>query len=357
MSASDRRLPADWEPPAAIWLAWPHREATWPGRFAQIPSFFADLACTIAGTTPVRILVPDHLRRSAAETLRQSPKFASDAPIRWLPCPTNDCWIRDYGPVWVREGDAPTSPVAIDFRYNAWGGKYPPWDEDAAAAQAIAVHTGQRCESSPLCLEGGAINTDGTGRLLTTRSCLLTRSRNPGWTESSVAEELHRRLGITEIVWLGPEAEKGASDYPTVLLGDDTDGHIDQVARFVDSENVVVATTGADDANRPMLRMIRRQLELWADMTQPRVRVHELPIPPARSIQGQRLPESYCNFLRLGAERLLLPCFGDPPSDESARTILGGLLPGCQIEQVDCRDVVWGLGALHCLSLNEPRAC
>ncbi len=348
---SRRRLPAEWEPLAAVWLAWPHNRNTWPGNFQPIPAFFADFACQVARSVPVRLVVPERLVAEAKSTLAASRDFDARSDIRLHPIPTNDCWIRDYGPLWVHDSES-DDQIAVDFVYNAWGGKYPPWDDDARAARAIARLTGHRCESSKLCLEGGALETDGRGRLLTTKSCLITPTRNRGWTQEVIAGELHRRLGVTEIVWL-----EGVDKDSPLMRGDDTDGHVDQLARFVDPTNVVVAAArDASDENHASLDSVYRQLRLWGASTSPRVDVHRLFAPPPRYVDGQRVPESYCNFLRLGGDRLLLPSFGSPASDAPARATMQELLPACRIETIDCRDLVWGLGALHCASRDQPAA-
>ncbi|TWU57740.1 agmatine deiminase family protein [Rubripirellula reticaptiva] len=338
LQLSDLRVPAEWEPIECVWLAWPHSLDTWPGLFDAIPGFYADWVRLIAESTPVRILAGGDVAKSCEKWV------GSIANVDIVDVATNDAWVRDYGPTFVaNQSDGRIH--AVDWKYNAWGGKYPPWDADDAAAKLIAAHEKIAVQSSPLCVEGGALEFDGRGRLLTTPECLITDTRNPNWTKAQVSQELHRRLGVTEIVWL----DGGG------LIGDDTDGHIDQLARFVDTKNVVVAVADdEDDPNYPGLEENFRQLHLWADATKPRVNVHRLPIPPERKIGGQRVPESYCNFLRLGPDRLLVPTFG-AGTDGQAIAILGEVSGVCP-EPVDCRNLVWGLGALHCASREQPAA-
>ncbi|MFK8110923.1 MAG: agmatine/peptidylarginine deiminase [Rubripirellula sp.] len=329
------RVPAEWEPQSAIWLSWPHNLETWPGRFDAIPAFFADWAKLIAESTPVRLLAPQELAKQCERD------FTGQPNIDVIDVATNDCWIRDYGPTFVQNPDRKIS--AVNWRYNSWGGKYPPWDLDDAAGEKMCAAIGLACRQGALCLEGGALELDGRGRLLTTPTCLVTETRNPGWTEQAISLELHQQLGVQEIVWL----DGGG------LAGDDTDGHIDQLARFIDQENVVVAVSEhQDDPSAAGLRANQRQLEIWATTTTPRVRVHRLPIPPPRLIDGQRVPESYCNFLRLGPDRILVPAFGSK-TDQHALRILQEL-SGAEATAVDCRDLVWGLGALHCASRDQP---
>jgi len=363
------RFPAEWESPAAIWLAWPHNRATWPGtplrigdksvpRFDAIPPFFARWARLIAEDTPVRILAHRDVIKAAAPQ-----PTAGDLGFPELRCPnievveikTNDCWVRDYGPTFIFESDSEATNAksstpcttrvrAIDWRYNAWGGKYQPFDDDDAAAAQIARAAGLSIVHDDLCLEGGALETDGIGRLLTTTSCLVTPTRNPGLTQAEITARLQERLGVAEVVWL----ESG-------LAGDDTDGHIDQLARFIDPENIVVAASDSpEDANFEPLASLYQQLARWGASTQPRVNLHRLPLPPPRWIDDQRVPESYCNFLWLGRKRLLVPVFGHAKSDDFALGLLRELAVGTDVVAVDCRDLIWGLGALHCASRDQP---
>jgi agmatine deiminase len=336
MSPASYRVPAEWEPQQCVWLSWPHNVATWPGRFPSIPGFYANWVRVIAESTPVRILASADVA-SGCEML-----ISGVRDVDVIDIPTNDCWIRDYGPTFVR-ARADQSVHGVDWQFNAWGGKYPPWDLDNSVPRKLCADRRLKCVAGQLCLEGGALEVDGCGRMLTTPTCLVTETRNPGWTSEQIAQELHRRLGVLEIVWLD-----GGS-----LVGDDTDGHIDQLARFIDCQSVVVAVCeDTGDENRGRLEVNCRQLELWADTTAPQVQIHRLPIPPPRYIAGQRVPESYCNFLRLGKERLLVPTFG-ARSDDHAVGLLREV-SGAEVTAIDCRDLVWGLGALHCASRDQP---
>jgi agmatine deiminase len=334
------RVAAEWEPQRAVWIAWPHHRDTWPGRFASIPGVFAEFVSCIAEVVPTRVIGTSRLRQLARHRL-------PTANVTWCDIETNDSWIRDFGPTFVLEQQR--RRYAIDWRFNAWGGKYPPWDADDAAAAAMIRHAGWRRVAGGLCLEGGAMEWDGQGRLLTTPRCLVTPTRNPGLDRTEVETRLAELTGAREIVWV----DGGG------LEGDDTDGHIDQLARFLDPENVVVATASDPaDSNHPALAANERALRRWAASTQPAVRVHRLPIPPARFIQGQRLPESYCNFVRLGPDRLLVPTFGAERADQLALDTLKQLAqhrwPQVEVIGIDCRELIWGLGALHCASCNEP---
>lgn len=343
IAQTPRRAIAEWEPIAGVLLAWPHNRETWPGRFEPIPSFFARWAKRIAETTPVHILADGpHISEC-----RNAFGGSLPSQISIIPIGTNDCWVRDYGPTWAY--DSTTDRVmGVDWKFNAWGGKYPPWDQDDSAAASICEALQIPREPGGLCLEGGAMEFDGRGRMITT-GCLLTKTRNPNHDKQRIAQVLYQRLGIHEIVWIEN----------ATMEGDDTDGHVDQLARFIDPQNLVVASCDdPSDANFGPLQDVYRQLKLWGtstdtNSTNPSVEVHPLPIPPIRRIHGQRVPESYCNFLRLGSERLMMPTFG-ATTDDIAAGILRDL-SGAEVVRIDCRDLAWGLGALHCASREIPK--
>ena len=333
--STDRRVPADWESIACVWLAWPHQEATWPGLFSKIQGFYLDWIDQIGESVPIKLLAGlNHFDECRG-------KISGRTHVEVVPIETNDCWIRDYGPTFVRDTDQ--GLLGIDWQYNAWGGKYPPWESDNAAAEQICRAADLTWESSRLCLEGGALEFDGAGHLLTTSRCLITDTRNPGWTHRLVEQELDARLGVRDVCWV----DGGG------LRGDDTDGHVDQLARFV-SKNDLVAAVASDSADENHLGLEENYqiLTKWVQEKAPHIQVHRLPIPPARYIDGTRVPESYCNFLRLGPERILMPSFG-VSSDEYARGILEDLT-SAEVQTIDCRDMVWGLGALHCASREQP---
>lgn len=319
-----------------MWFAWPHNRETWPDRYDAVPGAFSHLVRTACQFVPVRVLADREIAAQAERCLGKSSR------IDIVDVATNDCWIRDYGPTFVVERG---ETIGVDWRFNAWGGKYPPWDRDAAAAEQICRLAEARREASELGLEGGAIEGDGHGRLLTTPGCLETPTRNRGWRRERIAAELHKRLGVSEIVWI----DGGG------LAGDDTDGHIDQLARFVDVRHVVAAVCeDSDDMNHLGLERNFRQLLAWAEQTSPQVTVHRLPIPPPRSIAGARVPESYCNFLMLGEAAVLVPTFENPSSDGRALALFRDLLGGREVIGVDAHEFAWGLGAWHCASQQQP---
>ena len=278
------------------------------------------------------------------DTADQALKHVGGIPnVTVLSIKTNDVWVRDYGPTFVQSRST-GEMHAVDWQYNAWGGKYPPWDDDAAAGKAICEKIELRRVESALCVEGGAMEFDGDRRMITTPMCLLSPTRNPGWTAEKISQEIYQQTGVTEIVWI----DGGG------LQGDDTDGHIDQLARFVDRQNVVAAVAREDDPNHKGLKENFLQLQRWGELTSPQVTIHPLQIPPPRYVDGTRIPESYCNFLRLGPDRILLPSF-DPDTDAKAIETISEIT-AAKIDSIDCRDLTWGLGALHCCSRDQPKS-
>lgn len=352
--ASAYRWPAEWEPQSATWIAWPHNRATWPGRFDPIPASFTRFIVELSRAQPVHVLAgPAGIAPSADELLgplagaqanRSSAAPTETGIIKIHPVATNDVWIRDYGPTFVQD-TRDGSLVAIHWRFNAWGGKYLPCDFDAAAGRAIAELVSCPCLPSSIVCEGGGIETDGQGTLLTTSSVLLSSTRNPGMSRSAIEAELQSKLGVTQILWI----DGGG------LEGDDTDGHIDQLARFVSPGVVVAAVSSvADDSNRPGLAANFEMLSQAHDARGQRLTVFPLPTPPPRSVDGRRVPESYCNFL-IANGIVVVPTFR-APTDDAALRLIEQLLPDRRIVPLDAYDLIWGLGAFHCASQQQAAA-
>ena len=334
------RMPAEWEPQAAVWLSWPHRRRTWPGHFRPIPEKFAEIAARISQFEPVRLNVARPLQRRVRSLLNRAK--ADLARIEFFDHPTNDCWCRDHGPVFVKHRH--TGEVAlIDWIYNAWGGKYPPFDRDNRIPARISRALGMRRFAARMVLEGGSIDTNGAGLLLTTESCLLNRNRNPHLARTGIERGLKDHLGVTEVIWLGDG-----------IVGDDTDGHVDDFCRFFRKDGVVVAAErDPRDAN---YRALQENLERLRGVRTPRGRkltVVELPMPRPCFSGGQRLPASYANFLVVNGA-VLVPTFRQALRDAVAAEVLAWCFPGRTIIGIDCLDLVLGLGTLHCISQQQP---
>ncbi|NDC54982.1 MAG: agmatine deiminase family protein, partial [Planctomycetia bacterium] len=325
-AASAYRLPAEWEPHAATWLAWPHRRATWLGDFAAIPPVFETVARLLARYEPVTIVAAGPVLAEARGRLD------GVANVGFVDLPTNDAWLRDTGPVFVvpRDRSHGARPAAVCWGWNAWGGKYPPWDRDAALGRALAGRLGIDVVDGGLVLEGGGLETDGEGTLLVNHRCLEDPARNPGVSRPRLEEILCARLGVDRVLWVGGE-----------LAGDDTDGHIDQLARFV-APGCVVAARQPDplDPNHASLEATLAVLGTLVDASGRRLEVLPIDIPPRFAFEGTQLPASHLNFY-VGNGFVAVPVFG-ACTDEAALATLAGCFPGRSIEPVDCRDLVRG---------------
>ena len=335
-----RRWPAEWERHRATWLAWPHKEASWPGRFEHIPAIFVEMVRALVAGERVEILVRDDTDAASVGALLEAAQVPA-AGVRLHRIPTDDAWIRDHGPTFVVDGSR-SALAAVTWGYNAWGGKYPPWDQDAQVAPRIADVLGVARLEGGMVLEGGSIDGDGDGTLLTTEACLLNPNRNPTLSRAEIEDRLRSFLGIERILWLGEG-----------IAGDDTDGHVDDLTRFV-APGVVVTVVEEEpaDENHAALADNLRRLETMVDARGRRLSVISLPMPAPVVWEGHRLPASYANFYVANAV-VLMPAFGDP-RDRQAHEILAGVFPGRRVVPIPARDLVWGLGACHCLTQQEP---
>jgi agmatine deiminase len=343
LAAAGYRMPAEWGGHQATWISWPHNNDTWPGVLPAVERVMADAVAALTQAELVRINVRDSGHGYHVQKL-----LAGRVPrerIELHQFPTNDAWCRDHGAIFVTRSAALGDPiVALDFEYNAWGGKYPPFDLDNAIPGRMAGALGVPLVSVPMVLEGGSIEVNGKGTLLTTEQCLLNHNRNPSLTRAQIETRLKQCLGVEQVVWLGDG-----------IVGDDTDGHIDDLTRFIAEDKVVtVMEQDPADDNYKALQENRARL---ADVRLPDGRplqVVELPMPAPVYRGGTRLPASYANFY-VGNRIVLLPTFGCP-ADEEAAAILLRCFPGRRIVSLDCRDVVVGLGTFHCLTQQVPVA-
>lgn len=334
------RWPAEWEPHAATWIAWPHNLRTWPGRFDTIPERFATIIRTLAAYEPVHVLA------GGDDVLSQAEALVGHLPgVTLHDIPTNDAWVRDYGPTFLH-GPGPGGMSLVDWEYNAWGGKYPPWERDNQVPSRIARHLALPRFEAGVVLEGGSIDGNGQGVVLTTESCLLDPHRNAGVRRAQMEAVLQDYLCAREIIWLpgGP------------LAGDDTDGHVDQLARFVGPQRVVVAVTHDpdDEDYLPLRANVTRLEERNRRHPGGAFEIIPLPLPAPIWIDDQRVPASYCNFY-IANGCVLLPTFDDP-ADQAARDLLHALFPDRAVVPLAARDLIWGLGALHCMTQQQPSA-
>ncbi len=339
------RMPAEWERQEAVWLSWPHNRQTWPGSFRPIPGVFAEVAAQVSLREKVRINAAGPLRKRALSLIARA--GGDLANVECFNHPTNDAWCRDHGPIFVRSRR--TGRVALtDWDYNAWGGKYPPFGSDSRIPERIGRALGLRSFRKRMVLEGGSVDVNGAGVLLTTASCLLNPNRNPDLgaaeiTRAQIEKSLGDFLGVETVLWLGDG-----------IAGDDTDGHVDDVTRFFSEDGIVTcAERRRGDVNH---RALCANLELLRSFRTPsrrRYRVIELPMPAPVTWRGMRLPASYANFLVINGS-VLMPAFRQPRRDREAAEVLASCFPGRDVVPIDCLELVRGLGTLHCISQQQP---
>ncbi len=330
------RWPAEWEPHVATWLAWPHNLETWPGKFAPVPPVFAEFVRTLARFETVNVLA------GGAAVMQQARQYVDQLPnVQLWDIPTNDCWIRDHGPTFLSAGAQP--PALLDWQYNAWGGKYPPYDQDNAVPARIAEQTGRRRFALNVVLEGGSIEGNGRGSMLVNDACVLNTNRNASLTPAAAEAVFRDNLSIDHVIWL----------HNIDLVGDDTDGHIDQLARFANPHTVLYAACeDATDPNFASLARLRAQLNDAVDQNGAPLQLRPLPIPSPLFQDGQRLPASYCNYYVANGV-VIVPLFDDP-HDATAMATLADCFPDREIVGIRAIDLVWGLGAFHCATQQEP---
>lgn len=333
-------MPAEWEPQEAVLLSWPVAQTTWPGHFERVPPKFAEIAAVISHFEKVRINCAVDRQAEARRLLNEA--RADLGRVEFYDHPTNDCWCRDHGPIFLKNDR--TGEVAVtDWQYNAWGGKYPPFDKDNAIPGLVAKALGLRRFEIPMVLEGGSIEVDGLGQLLTTEACLLNKNRNPHLTREQIEQQLRENLGVDRILWLHDG-----------IVGDDTDGHIDDLARFFRPNAIV--TILEDNERDENFRVLQENWERLKDLRTrdgKRFELQTLPMPAPVVCDGDRLPASYANYLVINGA-VLLPVFRQPECDGLAAEILQECFRGREIVPIDCVDLVLGLGALHCISQQQP---
>jgi agmatine deiminase len=338
-------FPPEWHWHAATWISWPRPEGiSFPDRYHESIEDVIRVIATIARYEPVHLNVPNgNYERIVRDVLavRRVPLRR----IRFHHVPTNENWTRDHGPAFVqrrRRGRVETA--IVDWGFNAWGGKYPPYDADDAVPTRLAKELGLPVFAAGIVMEGGAVDFNGAGTVLTTTSCLLNKNRNPGVSRAEIETYLKAYYGQTHVVWLGKGIE-----------GDDTDGHIDDLARFVNERTIVIGIEDDPrDANYDVLREARARLARARDQEGRPFDIVEIAMPRPVVYQKQRLPATYMNFYFVNGA-LLVPTFGQAARDRKALAALQRVVPDRKVVGVDCRALIWGLGAIHCLTQQQPR--
>jgi agmatine deiminase len=334
------RMPAEWEPHAATWLSWPRREGiSFPGAFDRVTPTLRRMVEALLTSEPVCINVCNGAHEAEARAVLDG------LPVEQLTfhrIPTNEPWCRDHGPIFLTRAPAGAGRLAIvDWDYNAWGGKYPPCDLDEVVPTRVGEVLGVPIFYPRMILEGGSIEVNGAGALLTSEGCLLNPNRNPDFSRAEIEQRLRDYLGVTEILWLGEGIE-----------GDDTDGHVDDLARFVGERTVVtVVEENRDDANYEPLQENLARLRAMKWNGGP-LEVLTMPMPMKMVREDLRLPASYANFY-IANECILLPTF-NAPNDAVAQSTLAKVFPQRRVVPIDCSELIWGLGAFHCLTQQQP---
>jgi agmatine deiminase len=339
------RMPAEWEPHAATWLTWPRPEGiSFPGKYDTIPPVYAEFIRQLTPTEEVNINVWDAAMEARVRDLLEKLRTPLDR-VRFHHFPAYEPWCRDHGPIFlVREHDRHRERAVVDWGYNAWGNKYPPFDLDDAVPQHVAKLRQLPLFSPGIVMEGGSIEVNGCGTLLTTEACLLNPNRNPQLSRAQIEQYLRDYLGVSNILWLGEG-----------IVGDDTDGHIDDLTRFVNPTTVVtVVEEDPADANYQLLQDNLKRLQGFRDQDGKPLRIVELPMPGLVEYDGQRLPVSYANFY-IANRTVIVPTYRHP-NDAKALAILQKEFPDRRVVGIDSTELIWGLGSFHCISQQEPAA-
>jgi agmatine deiminase len=333
------RMPAEWEPHSATWLTWPHNSETWPDQdMQQVETEFMGIIRPLAKNESVHILVNDEEKENVVESTLNSNNVEMKN-IFLHDIPTNDSWIRDYGPNFIIQNDGKVA--ANDWDFDSWGRKYK-WELDDLAGKVISEESGLYQFKPEIVLEGGAIEVNGAGTCVTTESCILNPNRNNGISREAMETALKDYLGVSKIIWLHGEME-----------GDDTDGHIDNLARFVNSTTIVCAVEeDEEDPNYASLKKNFDRLRSTTDQDDKLLKIVALPMPGYIGSPSERLPASYANFY-IANKSVLVPVY-DHPNDKRALAILEPLFPEREIIPIPSTTIIWGLGGVHCLTKQQP---
>ncbi len=334
-------FPAEWHSHDATWLSWPHKEASWPGKLGEIYTPYAQFVNIVSKGEFVCINVANEEMKQFATSCLQMQGVDMEK-IRFYFHSTNDAWCRDHGPAFLINPKAAQKKIIIDWGYNAWGGKYPPFEQDDIIPTLIGDALAMPVYNPGIVMEGGSVEFNGEGTLLTTTSCLLNKNRNPHLNQHQIEEFLFQYYGVEQILWLGEG-----------IVGDDTDGHIDDITRFVNKDTVVtVIEQNKNDENYALLKENREALNKFRLLNGKQLNVVELPMPSPVIYEDQRLPASYANFY-ISNHAVVVPTFRDK-NDEIALDILSSCFSDRKVVGIDSTDIIWGLGSWHCLSQQEP---
>ena len=334
-------FPAEFAPHDATWLSWPHKEASWPEKIHTIFPYYSQFIKELTKSEKVCINVNNEaLKAFAVSHLLQADVDLSK--VQLFMHPTNDAWCRDHGPAFLINPDAKQKKVIVDWNYNAWGGKYPPYDLDDIIPTLIAKHYNIPVYYPGIVMEGGSVEFNGKGTVLTSTACLLNKNRNPHLNQSQIETYLCNYYGVEQVLWV----DEG-------IVGDDTDGHIDDTVRFVNEDTVItVIEENHNDENYPLLQHNLKQLHQMRLLNGKQLNIVELPMPDEIVHNDQRLPCSYANFY-IANHAVIVPTFRCD-KDEKALQIIQNCFPTRKVVGIDSVEIIWGLGSFHCLSQQEP---
>lgn len=334
-------FPPEWAPHEATWLSWPHKEESWPGKIETIYEPYAEFIKYLTLTEKVRINVKDEaMKKFALKYITAS--GADVSKVEFFFHPTNDAWCRDHGPAFLVNPHAEHKKVIVDWNFNAWGGKYPPFDLDDVIPTKIGQHFNIPVFHPGIIMEGGAVEFNGAGTILTSRSCLLNENRNPHLNQEQIEHYLREFYGQEQILWVSDG-----------IVGDDTDGHIDDTVRFVNEDTVL--TVVEDDKNDDNYDLLQTNLRELKEMRLPNgkpLNIIELPMPDAVIYEDTRLPASYANFY-ISNGHVIVPTYRCD-KDQKALAIIASCFKDREVVGIDSTDIIWGLGSFHCLSQQEP---
>jgi agmatine deiminase len=334
-------FPAEFAPHAATWLSWPHKEASWPGKIESIYPFYSRFIKELTEGEQVCINVNDEAMKSfAVKCITEA--GANLEKVHFFIHPTNDAWCRDHGPAFLINPNAQQKKVIVDWNYNAWGNKYPPYDLDDVVPTLIGQKFNIPVYHPGIVMEGGSVEFNGKGTLLTSTACLLNPNRNPHLNQEQIENYLYNYYGVEQVLWV----DEG-------IVGDDTDGHIDDTIRFVNENTVLtVIEENKQDENYELLQHNLRQLQHMRLLNGEQLNIIELPMPDAVVYEDQRLPASYANFYIANAA-VIVPTYRCN-KDDKALQIIQQCFPDRKVIGIDSTEIIWGLGSFHCLSQQEP---
>jgi agmatine deiminase len=333
-------FPAEWAPHTSTWLSWPHKEESWPGKIATIYKPYCEFIKILTEGELVRINVADEKLKAFA--VKQLQLAGVDLnKIEFFKFPTNDAWCRDHGPAFLINPETKEKAI-VDWNYNAWGNKYPPYDLDDVIPTKIAKHFNLPVYHPGIVMEGGSVDFNGKGTLITSTACLLNKNRNPHLNQQQIEAYLYNYYGVEQMLWVNEG-----------IIGDDTDGHIDDTVRFVNEDTVVtVIEENKTDENYHILQENLQTLKTMRLLNGKQPNIIELPMPEPVYYDGQRLPASYANFY-IANSAVIMPTYRCK-KDEKALDILQQCFPDRKVVGIDSTDIIWGLGSFHCLSQQEP---